>query len=352
MVVGRSARRRAVEFDLELPRCWTIGLSWICPRCNRAGDSLGNRASARRIGRPQPVGGRTRRPTPLEHSHCALMIRPANGAGWPCCASREPQPGLGAESTSRRSGGSTLSISRWSNWRSRSTPACNLWGEIRRAASGLGECPAKPHGGVSRLVLELPEVVRGASRVLRLTAMAPLRLGESTMLPRIEAKGVAWQDGTLSVLLPDPFQLEQLVAFSCRQSKTGPLPAALSAKARIAMLRTRCDGKKILVARQAKPLSCRRHRSCGWVLARKPSRRRPAVESGERFSRPRTCPTQWIIESVTTTPEEAAGRLESTRRRKTAAGCSTCGSPGANAKPSVAHHGQARGRNHRPSASD
>ncbi|HEX4149322.1 MAG TPA: hypothetical protein VHY20_10055, partial [Pirellulales bacterium] len=160
--------------------------------------------------------------------------------------------------------------------------------------------------GASRLVLELPDVVRGPARVLRLTAMAPLRLDESTLLPRMQPHGVTWQEGILSLLLPEPFQLQQLLTFSCRQSKTGPLPASLPGEA----LELQCFGPEataqVLVARQREPVRISSGVDVSLASGEKTARWTANLEvaGGERFNLLADVPRQWVIESLTTIPED------------------------------------------------
>jgi hypothetical protein len=160
--------------------------------------------------------------------------------------------------------------------------------------------------GAARLVLELPDVIRGPARVLRLTAMAPLRLDESTLLPRIQPHGVTWQEGTLSMMLPEPFQLQQLLTFSCRQSKIGPLPASLSGEA----LEFQCFGPEataqVLVARQRDPLRISSGVDIGVASGEKTARwvGNFEVSSGERFHVLAEVPRHWVIESLATIPDD------------------------------------------------
>ncbi|HEY5314063.1 MAG TPA: hypothetical protein VIK18_16145, partial [Pirellulales bacterium] len=162
------------------------------------------------------------------------------------------------------------------------------------------------HEGASRLVLELPDLIRGPARVLRLTAMAPLRLDESTLLPRIQPHGVTWQEGTLSMLLPEPFQLQQLLTFSCRQSKIGPLPASLPGEA----FEFQCFGPEataqVLVARQRDPLRISSGVDIGLASGEKTARwvGNFDVSSGERFHVLADVPRHWVIESLTTIPDD------------------------------------------------
>lgn len=160
--------------------------------------------------------------------------------------------------------------------------------------------------GASRLVVELPETARAPARVLRLTAMAPLRLDNSILLPRIQPVGLTWQEGTLSIMLPEPFQLQQLLTFSCRQSKVGPLPAALTGEA----LEFQCFGPdataQVLVARQREPLRVASGVEIGLASGLRTARwvGNLEVSGGERFHLLANVPRHWVVDSLETIPED------------------------------------------------
>ena len=79
---------------------------------------------------------------------------------------------------------------------------------------------------ISHIVLQLPEPIAGSGRVLQLSAICPLTSGRLWRLPGLQAEGVSWQEGTATLLIPDAFLLNQLVADGCRQSRVTVLPAA------------------------------------------------------------------------------------------------------------------------------
>jgi hypothetical protein len=72
--------------------------------------------------------------------------------------------------------------------------------------------------------LHLPEALRGAGHVVRLTAVAPLVMQQTWKLPRIQPQEVFWQQGTTTLLVPFPLSIDSLTTEGCRQTGTGPLP--------------------------------------------------------------------------------------------------------------------------------
>lgn len=83
--------------------------------------------------------------------------------------------------------------------------------------------PPKPVPKGTRIALDFPEPLLGTGHVLRLTAQAPLPLGERLRLPGMQAEGVFWQEGVANLSIPNPLVLEQIAVHGARQSKTAPL---------------------------------------------------------------------------------------------------------------------------------
>ncbi len=79
--------------------------------------------------------------------------------------------------------------------------------------------------GATRVVLQLPEPIAGTGRVLQLSAIAPLDVGKQWRLPGLRVDGMAWQEGTATLLIPAELVLEQLIADGCQQSRVATLPA-------------------------------------------------------------------------------------------------------------------------------
>ena len=82
---------------------------------------------------------------------------------------------------------------------------------------------ASPSG--RKLVLELPEPVLGVDRLVRLRAVAPIKMASGWKLPCVAAEGVLWLEGGATLEVPSPLALEDLVVASGRQTKVAPMPA-------------------------------------------------------------------------------------------------------------------------------
>ena len=80
-------------------------------------------------------------------------------------------------------------------------------------------------GAGTRITLRLPEAIRDTDRVIRLSAVGRPALGRSWRLPRIRAEGLLWQEGSISLLTPDPLAADRIVLHNCVQTGTGSLSA-------------------------------------------------------------------------------------------------------------------------------
>ncbi|MEX2112144.1 MAG: hypothetical protein WD845_03110, partial [Pirellulales bacterium] len=112
--------------------------------------------------------------------------------------------------------------------------AVDLDPQLRLIAARFGElqipfaASAVAESGATRVVLQLPEPIDGTGRVLQLSAVAPLTVGTRWRLPGIRADGMAWQEGTATLLISGDLVLEQLVTDGCQQSRVAALPAPAS----------------------------------------------------------------------------------------------------------------------------
>jgi len=163
--------------------------------------------------------------------------------------------------------------------------------------------------GSSRLVIDLAEPVRGVSRSLRLSAVAPLVLDERLVLPRLRPQELAWQEGSLALLVPAPLELERLSPVLCRQSKTGPLPAPLVGDS----IELECFGPEatteVVVSRTRAPVQATMATSIVMGSDELSSVVTADLElaMGERFSLGIDVPQPWIVDGVATVPEDALG---------------------------------------------
>ena len=73
--------------------------------------------------------------------------------------------------------------------------------------------------------LRLPEPIRDTDRVIRLGAIGRPVFDKPWRLPRIRAEGLLWQEGSLSLLTPEPIDVDRITVQHCAQTGTGPLSA-------------------------------------------------------------------------------------------------------------------------------
>ncbi len=112
--------------------------------------------------------------------------------------------------------------------------AVDLDPSLRLVAARYGElqvpwsATANVETRMSHVVLQLPEPIVGTGRVLQLSALAPLSADSHWRLPSLQPQGMSWQEGTATLLIPNPLVLDQLTLEGCRQSRTTALPAPAS----------------------------------------------------------------------------------------------------------------------------
>ena len=75
----------------------------------------------------------------------------------------------------------------------------------------------------TRVVLTLDEPIRDTERVIRLSALGPSTLDRAWRLPRIRPEGLFWQEGGITILIPEPLVADRLVPIGCSQTGTGLL---------------------------------------------------------------------------------------------------------------------------------
>jgi hypothetical protein len=80
-----------------------------------------------------------------------------------------------------------------------------------------------PGDAGSRAVLSLGEEIKDAERILRLCALARLTLDRPCRLPRMKPEGLFWQEGGITLIVPDPLLVERLTPIGCSQTAVGPL---------------------------------------------------------------------------------------------------------------------------------
>ncbi len=101
-------------------------------------------------------------------------------------------------------------------------------GPLQLVSVSAGDRPARwtmmpPQAKRRRAVVELPEPWQPAAAILRVRALAPLRIEQPWRLPRIELEGVAWQEGVANLRVVSPLMVRQISLDRCRQTAAGPL---------------------------------------------------------------------------------------------------------------------------------
>ena len=206
-------RAPANELSLELPEGFTPGV--------RRGVVVGS----------EPAGQQMRRwHIELGGNHRFLVrILPAGSSG------RRPQLALLRQSTTYDFSLRGLEVS--AHWRlqvhnqplHQVTVLLDSGLQLVSARYGDASLPwsAAPlaDGQGTRVVLALPEPVRDDERVLRLNAVGSPVLDHPWRLPRIRAEGLFWQEGTITLLMPEPLLVNRIVPAGCAQTGTGPLSA-------------------------------------------------------------------------------------------------------------------------------
>jgi len=165
---------------------------------------------------------------------------------------------------------------------------------------------AAAHGG-TRVVIELPEAVRGSGKVLGLGAVTMPVLGNRWRLPTMRPQGVFWQEGTTTLVVPSPLTLDALTVQGGRQTQTGPLPPPQSGQIAEFQCFSPNASIDVRLARPESPLEF----DCGTALelsgvdmaAEATARFR--VAEGERFSIEADVSRLWTVDSVETVPANA-----------------------------------------------
>ncbi len=83
-------------------------------------------------------------------------------------------------------------------------------------------------GSGTRLLLRLPEPIRGVERMIRLAAIAPPTFERPWRLPIFRAEGLMWQEGRITLLASEPLEIHRVVPQNCAQTEVGRLAAPRS----------------------------------------------------------------------------------------------------------------------------
>ncbi|MBL8830557.1 MAG: hypothetical protein JNM18_26525, partial [Planctomycetaceae bacterium] len=161
-----------------------------------------------------------------------------------------------------------------------------------------------PANASTRVSLRLPQPIQGVARPLRLEAVGSAVIDKTDVLPRLHPVGLAWQEGSLTTIVPEPFVIEQFEPLHCRQVRTSPLPEPLSGEsielqsfAPDATVRWRIGRTttRLRVEQGTSVMLLEGTTTAQVVLAAR-------VDSGERFQLTANVAPAWTIESVESSP--------------------------------------------------
>ena len=184
---------------------------------------------------------------------------------------------------------------------------------LQLATAHLGETalpwtiePLSGDGG-SRAVLSLPEPIKDAEQILRLGASATLTLDRPCRLPRMRPEGLFWQEGGITLIVPDPLLIERLTPVGCSQTAVGPLAEPrvgeslqfqnFSPDATIELTLARRAARVRLATGTAVELGA------GQMTARVTADLRS--DDAGQYTLEADVANSWIIDSVETTPAES-----------------------------------------------
>jgi len=158
----------------------------------------------------------------------------------------------------------------------------------------------------TRVILEFPEPLLGADRTLKLRALAALVTDRAWRLPGVRPKGLFWQEGSATLLVPAPLSLDQFLTEGCRQSKVGKLAAPLAGDtlevqffSPDARIETRVSQRHAnIVLDRATSIVLTEGETSGALVCEF------HVDGGERYQLDADVDENWIIDSVSTEPPD------------------------------------------------
>ncbi len=162
-------------------------------------------------------------------------------------------------------------------------------------------------GARDRLVVRLSEPLHGTGRVLRVTARAPLRIGSAWRLPTICPNDVAWQEGSLSLVVPSQLVIEQLTTEGCRQTRAEPLAGPRSGESVELQAFSPHANVEVVLGRARPPLLA----DVGTSVELSPrdvsaaARIRLHAGEGEHFRFEAQVARRWLVDSVDSRPPAA-----------------------------------------------
>ncbi|MEN6451545.1 MAG: hypothetical protein ABFC96_13720 [Thermoguttaceae bacterium] len=94
---------------------------------------------------------------------------------------------------------------------------------MRLVSARLGEDDIPWSVSARRVTLTLPEPIREGERVIRLGAIGAIAIDRPWRLPQIRCPQVSWQQGDVTLLVPEPLLVNRLTPRDCAQTDATPL---------------------------------------------------------------------------------------------------------------------------------
>lgn len=161
----------------------------------------------------------------------------------------------------------------------------------------------------SRVTVELPEPILGTGRIVRLTALAGLEMGQRWQLPGIRPAGLFWQEGLVTLRVQSPLSVERLWPSLCRQSAVEPLPDPFDGEAIEFQFYDAAASVDLVVARRESRPEMASGTSIELTATDMTALLLANVKlaKGEQFLLTADVDDQWLIDSVETVPASAMG---------------------------------------------
>jgi len=159
--------------------------------------------------------------------------------------------------------------------------------------------------GESRLTILFPEGVQGAGQSLQLAMICPLRLERRWRLPTIRPLDAIWEEGELTLLVPESLSLSAMFAVDCRQIKVGRLGSPIRGESHVFQCFSPAAELDVVITTRQPRL----HVTTGTTveLSETPAARVLAdvtATEGEVYSLSARAAPGWIIDSVESIPAD------------------------------------------------
>lgn len=163
--------------------------------------------------------------------------------------------------------------------------------------------------GREEIEVVFPEPLRGTGRLLRLSAICPLVTDRPWRLPRMIPRGVFWQEGTSTLLVPEPLSIQRIEPQACRQSKTGPLPWPLAGDSIELQHFSPESSVQVVISRHQEPVQLTSATTLTLGGSRMLARfdGNFTLAAGQRFLLRGEIPEAWAVDAVEVQPSSMQG---------------------------------------------